>query len=551
MRFNLIIWMLLIGTTGSIDLSAQRARRDTTGTGSVDIISNFKPILRDPVKIQFAAQPPGLDSNRTKLIYRIPSQELSITYQPGTLKPLAYQSDSNRGFAPAQYVKLGYGNLRNPYAGIAMQFGKKLPLRLYADHRSAKGDLPFQAYAITTGKFSWQLPDRTKGEWITTLSGERQAFNKYGFDVTRPVPPLDSIRQVFHQVGLLFAYRRIEPTPSGFYVEPSLDGKLSGDRMGNQDLSAQFLLPIRYAFNDQLSIRVEGMAHWGRITGNGRSPIDQSVYSLNPSVRYDRTSWSAQVGIRPSWDKNGVRMYPDAQFQYVPSGKPWSLLAKWSGVLQRTGYRDLYAVNPWLWFPADWRNRGEVDRSIRWQYDRRVNWTYQLQAGYATIQNAFLFINDTTLAGDGRSFQVVYADHMQNLYAQAGLSFRAADRWLIRGEARWNNYHAIEGQAEPWGLLPVEWKLNGMYNWPKRIRLQADIYSWFAPYYLTKTGKPSRTDGAIDVNLGAEMPVTKTIRAWLQFNNLLNRSYQRWQQYPVYGFHFVGGVVFSLDKSIL
>ncbi len=141
---------------------AQRERRDTAGTGSVDIVSAFKPLLRDPVKIQFAPQPPQADTTRPKLIYRIPSQELSITYQPGTLKPLAYQADSNRGFAAAQYLKLGYGNLRNPYASLAIELGKHNPIHIYADHRAASGKLAFQDYSLSSIRVHGQLPSGTR-----------------------------------------------------------------------------------------------------------------------------------------------------------------------------------------------------------------------------------------------------------------------------------------------------------------------------------------------------------------------------------------------------
>ena len=43
--------------------------------------------------------------------------------------------------------------------------------------------------------------------------------------------------------------------------------------------------------------------------------------------------------------------------------------------------------------------------------------------------------------------------------------------------------------------------------------------------------------------------VTKNINLWTQFNNVFNKEYQRWNQYPVYGFNFVGGVVFSFDQK--
>ncbi|MFZ9189448.1 MAG: hypothetical protein ACO21G_12765, partial [Algoriphagus sp.] len=60
-----------------------------------------------------------------------------------------------------------------------------------------------------------------------------------------------------------------------------------------------------------------------------------------------------------------------------------------------------------------------------------------------------------------------------------------------------------------------------------------------------KGGMIGRSQGAFDVNTSLEFKVNQSWRFWGQFNNLFNQSYQRWNQYPVYGFNFLIGVVFS------
>lgn len=529
---------------------SQRDKKDTAGVGSIDIISAFKPTLRDPIKIQFTAATPLPDSSRPKLAYRIPNQELSISYQPGTLKPLAYQSDSNKGFSPAQYVKLGYGSLQNPFLSVGLEFGDRSPLRFYGEHQSASGRLSYQDYSVNSGQLLWQKADRHQGEWLTAVSVDRQVYYKYGFDRSRPQPILDSLRQVFHQFGFQLAYRGKSPARTGWVLAPVLDWKINADGFGNRDMNAQLFVPIEYTFHDRISLHLNGLVHWGRIRPEGKATFDQSVYSLHSSLRFDWPKWGLHAGFRPSWDAAGVHLYPDVQFFWRRSEKPWLFRIQWTGELARTGYCELYTVNPWLWMPDQWRNTGRIDRSLLGQYNRRAHWVYEIQLGYATLQNAFLFVNDTSTTGDGRSFRTLYADRIQNLYAKGKLTYREADRWLVRAEAGWNNYHGIRGAEKPWGLLPFEWNLHAMHRFQNRLRVQADLYSWFAPYFLSKSGLPSRTDGAFDLNLGAQMPITKRIQGWLQFNNLFNQLYSRWSQYPSYGFHFVGGVVFSLDKSI-
>jgi len=49
----------------------------------------------------------------------------------------------------------------------------------------------------------------------------------------------------------------------------------------------------------------------------------------------------------------------------------------------------------------------------------------------------------------------------------------------------------------------------------------------------------------MDLNAGVEFTVLPKLNLWVQFNNLLNNKYQRWNQYEVLGFNVLGGVVYS------
>ena len=75
---------------------AGKAQKDiSAGKPSVDIISSYKPVLRNAVKINFSDHSfpqtlPGRFGD-----YNVPSQNLIYAYQPVTLKPLALEQDSN------------------------------------------------------------------------------------------------------------------------------------------------------------------------------------------------------------------------------------------------------------------------------------------------------------------------------------------------------------------------------------------------------------------------------------------------------------------------
>ena len=49
--------------------------------------------------------------------------------------------------------------------------------------------------------------------------------------------------------------------------------------------------------------------------------------------------------------------------------------------------------------------------------------------------------------------------------------------------------------------------------------------------------------GGTDISAGAEFKINKQFSAWLDFDNILNSKYERWNNYPVYGLQVIGGIL--------
>ena len=77
---------------GCVVLAVSSQAQDTTRT--INITSTYKPVLREPAKVQFNAAPPVADSSRPVLNYSIPAENLFFSYQPADLTPSALTPDS-------------------------------------------------------------------------------------------------------------------------------------------------------------------------------------------------------------------------------------------------------------------------------------------------------------------------------------------------------------------------------------------------------------------------------------------------------------------------
>src|SRR6476469_5328727 len=99
MKFIIPI-VLLLAFAGNV-----QAQDSTRNRGrEVNITSTFKPSLKEAAKINFNATPPAADTDKPRLQYNIPNQNLNFSFQPGVLKPLALQADTGGKWTNESYV---------------------------------------------------------------------------------------------------------------------------------------------------------------------------------------------------------------------------------------------------------------------------------------------------------------------------------------------------------------------------------------------------------------------------------------------------------------
>jgi len=82
----------------------------------------------------------------------------------------------------------------------------------------------------------------------------------------------------------------------------------------------------------------------------------------------------------------------------------------------------------------------------------------------------------------------------------------------------------------------------------KDLYLTTDLFAWDGVEYRKTNGDNAKLNGAFDLNAGVDFQITKNLKVWSQFNNIFNKQYQRWNQYSVYGFNILGGVIFSFGR---
>ncbi|MFL5738956.1 MAG: hypothetical protein ACJ75B_01960 [Flavisolibacter sp.] len=531
---------------GLMVMAVSTSAQDSSGKKQVNITSTFKPSLKEAAKINFNATPPTADTSRPRLQYSIPDQNLSFLFQPGSLKPLALQVDTGGKWDNDSYIKLGYGNLNTPFAqaGISFGDGKNTGFNIYAKHSSSKGNLPFQQYSNSNIDLNAFFKTAKNLEWDLRFGGYQEMYNKYGFEPKTLSFPDDSIKVKFQTWKARVAFQNINRTQYGLNYAPEMKVDVFNDQLNNSESNSYFNLPLQKSIGKDYEVDMALTANLSAYKADSKKIVANNYFSFAPSFVLKQTNVMFQAGIRPSWDNKDFHLYPNVLAEFNTNDKRFTFLFGWTGRLRNSGYEYQAEMNPWIWAPATVYNTSVEERYAGIKGTIGDHFSYGAKAAYNILGNQPLFVNDTM---SGKSFLVVKESELKVVNLGGELAYNMGEKFSVVSNLSVNSFKTKDN-AKAWGMLPAEWKTDLKLEVLKDLYVNSTLYIFDGPWSLTKTGSKN-LPAAADFSAGLEFKIVKNVKLWAQFNNIFNKSYQRWNQYPVYGFNFLGGVVFSFAQK--
>ncbi len=541
--------IILLGL-GIISFTVSSAQ-DPNKPKAIDITSAFKPVLRDAAKINFNPSPPSTDTSKPRLQYDIPNPNLLFAYQPGTLKPLALQVDSTGIFDNSNYIKAGFGSLKTPYiqAGFSFGDGNTAGANIYAKHVSSQGKRDFQDFTNTEVKLSAFYKTVKNLEWNGSIGMKQNRTYKYGYQPESLSFVNDSIRQRFQTISARIGMHNINKTEYGLSYAPEIRIDIFGDHLKNNESNSVVNLPLEKKVGQDFAVQLGVTFDLTRYSPKAKSVVNNTAWYISPAVLYKSSTLRLQGGIRPSWDNGSFKMFPNILAEVGTSDQRFTLQAGWTGYIRKTTYQYLASQNPWLWAPSEQLNTWVEERYAGFKGAVGDHFTYSAKVAFNKLNNQPLFINDTTAAGDGKSFAVVNARRVNVVNLGGELGYTVEEKFSVVTSLQFNQFTGLQGQQKAWGLIPLELNTALRLQIIKDLWLKGDLFAWNGSRYLRNDGSDGKLKGAVDLNAGLEFKIQKNICLWTQFNNIFNKEYQRWNQYPVYGFNFVGGIIFSFDQK--
>ncbi len=527
-----------------IDITTEDAI-DTFQTKEVIITSDFKPSLQSAAKINFAAATPLVDSVILPLTYNIPSSNLFFSYQPITIQPLAMPTDSGWNWQNTQRIKVGAGNLNTLLAEGHFSFGdgKKNTTTLLANYLTSTGN----EFAQKISRFGLDAQSIIRSnnniEWTAHALFNSITQYNYGFKPTTLTFTEDELRKTFNKVALEIGLRNYEKNTAGISFQPKLSIYRFTSVNNNAENNLIVDAPITKSFGTHFAFQLKLAADLSN-THFTSNDFDNNLYFLNPAIIYKNDNLKLNLGVQPSWNNNVYSMQPNVSVEAKLKDVKFSIEAGWLGYFLKNSYRSLFDLNPWISNLTSLQNTEIQEQYVGIKGNLGNHIAYNARTSFLKLTNQSIFYNDFQ---DGKSFVTAFEPKMEAVKIHGELKYAMQETFSLMSAVNLTQYTVLSSDNKPWGLVPFEVSGGALWKPLKDLHIKADIFYREGSLYRTSSisSQSNRLPATVDLNLGAEIGIVKNLNMWLQMNNLFNNKYQRWNQYSVFGFNVMAGVVYS------
>ncbi len=520
--------------------------QDSTRRQTIEITSSYKPSLRNTVKINLYATPITPDTSRPRLAYFIPPQNLFYSYQPIALKPLAFQSDTSLKLGDRNQLKVGFGNYTTPYISGAFSFGdgKHNLANVYGDYISSRGKIKNQDFSEIKIKGTGSIFS-VQNETYAGIAFAQHEYYQYGYDHNKFALDKDNIRRSYQDLTASVGFRNTAVNTLGINYDPHIEvHEFSRESYANET-TLIVNLPAEKKFSDAVSIKVAALGNFNMYKIKGAtSSLNNNLFQIAPELTYYSDQFTFHGGITPSWNNNALSVLPNIYAEAQLPQKVFMIQAGWVGRFIPNSFRTLSEMNPYMQDPSFLKNTKEIQYygGIKATVGKHFN--FSAKAAYISYTDMPLFINDSII---GNSFYVSNESKLSNFQLHGDLNFISQDKFTITGALDLNSYTGLHDNDRAWELYPL--KLTGSFRWNafEQVIFKGDIIAFSGAKALVKNDSGNFTEknmkGGTDLSAGAEFKLNKQFSVWLDINNILNSKYERLNNYPVYGFQVIGGIL--------
>lgn len=507
-------------------------------TEEIQVIKAFEARLADAKQVQINPSLPQLDLEPKRYDYDVTIIPLDIEYTKPIIRPLAMKPSSIEEYNKA-WARLGFSSLKAPYlhGGYTHTIDNENFVGGEILHQGGENDHPFlrkytQNQLKINGAYNLESI-ALYGDLNTNLISR---YLNPGDSLV--IYPEESIKRNINDVGLNIGLRNKDINDSNihFDINPFIYlTSINTDNLKeiNTGVDAK---SVKHIGDTQAFILNGNLSY----TSVNQDSIDANLsIGFNPKFIFNTGNLSLEGGLDYLYDGGDHYPWPNAKIEYRINNEQLSVFIGSNQRSVKNSFRNISNLNPYINTQLDSINN-QVDQNIFAGASGNLYNTirYEGKAGYRISSNRLLFLNSTE---DIRLFDPLMSD-INSVYIEATIEYQLFDFLAIDGQINQQFFNLDEGE-EAWHLpsLLLTGGLSLIDAENQKYRVRTTLTMADRTTYLTPELNVEKTNAQVDLSIDAEYFFTEHIGLFLQANNLFNNKYERWNSYPGFGIHVIGG----------
>ncbi|MEY2868023.1 MAG: hypothetical protein RIR01_437 [Bacteroidota bacterium] len=583
MKFNFSKKIIVSLFLMVVQFSFAQKKNENIGSEEVNVVKAYTPTISDASKIQ---ESPVLDdegnAKKETIKYSIFSFPVASTFTPAKGKAEGVEKEAKEKFYN-NYLTLAAGNYGTLNAELFVN--QELENNDYVGgmfrHFSSQGginNVKLDNWFYDTALDAFYGVNHDKMSWNVDLGYQNQVYNWYGLpiDFGSTLTPSDR-NNLIAGIDSKHSYNGISlgakiAFNEGAFKDASMKFSHFTDSFGSSE--NRFLVKPALQFDiaekfltTNIIVDYVGGTFDKNYTNTNTEKIKYGFTNLGiaPSFNFQENGWDVKLGaslfysIDKTGNDNKFLIYPNVSVAYPVVEDLMIFYAGAEGGLEQNSYADFVKENSFLSptltiAPTD--KQYEVFAGLKGRLASSVS--YNLRGSYNNERNKALFrSNDYTENNAnenyafGNSFQVVY-DDVRTFRFSGDLKADFSENVSFGIGGTFSSY-TTDLQQEAWNLPAIEINSSIDFNITPKWYAGAKLFyvgerkDMQTNIDLNTVGSPVKLGSYIDLNSHVGYKYNSQLTGFLKLNNMTNKSYQKWLNYPAQGFQVMVGANYKFD----
>ncbi len=525
------------------------AVKDSLPEKVVTILSAFKPQLKNLAKIDFATASERNDTGSIKVEYQVPSQNLSFQYQPIALIPRSFKYDSLNTTSANTNVKVGYGNFMHYLIDFNYNVtGKNNNSHSFnINNESIEGTHPLQKYKDWGIGYIGDYLVSKHGHLLTNLYFKESNRLRFGLVPDTTTYPVSNYKQNSYLTGIAFNWVNAQKANSNLHMSPSLVYEYFEGIRGSNNNWLQMSSPLWLDLKNDIKLNLDLSYSINTFKNFNSEKQTNSVLRFDPAIKFNKLNSLFKIGFSPVLMNNDFKLFPNVEFRKSLKDTNVTFIMGWRANVNNTQYANLVAQNPWIDAPEKLAIATKDSKYFEVNMTTGKRLSYGFSFSFDDYENLPLFnkIMNKNRPTLGLMYETIFEKKASTIQFDANIRYQFSDVILVSNKFKYIQFNSVQVNPQPWGILPIE--LNSQISWlpSKKLLINGGVQYWSGATLYNEAAMPYDLNNALNINAELHYKLTPKWNVWVKGDNLLDKPYERWADYPSLGVQFIAGIVYS------